>query len=117
MECVRRFCVPLESTLRNASKIDPKRGIDRAPSRGMDEHDDLPERPPSFEDGHDIRDHAHELVQEGNQLVAIVTAIIRNKRRNVAAKKAKAREEKAAPLSRKAAKPPKRGHEFKIPNS
>jgi four helix bundle protein len=138
----------------------------------MDEHNDLPERPPSFEDGQDIRDrafeyacrvvdfcqrlseaggvgrlmvpqllnrsfsfatmleeargaesdadfiskccislkecreswtrmrvcktcqigpgpHAHEVVQEGDQLVAIVTAIIRNKRRNVAVKKAR----------------------------
>jgi four helix bundle protein len=60
---------------------------------------------------------ARELVQEGNELVAIVTTIIKNKRKNVAAKKAKAREEKAARLSRKAAKPPKRGYEFQIPNS
>ena len=58
-----------------------------------------------------------ELVQEGNELIAIVTAIIRNKRRNVAAKKAKAAEERAERLARKAAKPPKRGHEFQIPNS
>jgi len=58
-----------------------------------------------------------ELVQEGNELIAIVTAIIRNKRRNVAAKKAKAAEENAVQRSRKAAKPPKRGYEFQIPNS
>jgi hypothetical protein len=133
----------------------------------MDEHDDLPERPPSFEDGQDIRlsfatmleeargaesdadfiskccislkecreswtrmrvckkckigpgPHAHELVQEGNQLVAIVTAIIRNKRRNVAAKKAKAREEKAARLSRRAAnrRSASSNSKFQIPNS
>jgi four helix bundle protein len=59
---------------------------------------------------------ARELVQEGDELIAIVTTIVKNKRRNVAAKKAKAREEKAE-LSRKAAKPPKRGYEFQIPNS
>ena len=130
-----------------------------------DEHA-LPERPPTYEDGQDIRDRsfaamleearsaesdadfisrcciglkecreswtrmrvcerrttgprktAHELVQEGNELFAIVTAIIRNKRRNVAAKKAKAAAEKAVQRSRKAAKPPKREHEFQIPNS
>ena len=63
------------------------------------------------------RSTARELVREGNELIAIVTAIIRNKRRNVAAKKAQSAKEKAEGLSRKAAKPPTRGHEFQIPNS
>ena len=44
-----------------------------------------------------------ELIQEGNELVAIVTAIVRNKKRNVAAKKRKAMEEKTA--ARKGANP------------
>ena len=51
-------------------------------------------------------DDAVTLVREGNELVSILTAIIRNKRRNVAAK-AKAGEAKRAA----------RRHEFQIPNS
>lgn len=56
---------------------------------------------------------ARALVQEGNELIAIVTTIIKNKRKNVAAKLAA---EKAGRLARKA-KPPARGHEFQVPNS
>jgi four helix bundle protein len=59
---------------------------------------------------------AGELVQEGNELIAIVTTIIKNKRRNVAAKLAAKRAER---IARRApnAKPSKREHEFQIPNS
>ena len=65
------------------------------------------------------------LVGEGNELIAIVTTIIKNKRRSVAAKKAEAAKKggsraravtKAEPLAR-AAKPQARGHEFQIPDS
>jgi len=52
------------------------------------------------------------LVQEGNELIAIVTTIIKNKRKNVAAKKAKRLVRRA-----KSARPPKREYEFQIPNS
>ena len=41
------------------------------------------------------------LVREGNELIAILTSILRNKRRNVAAKRQKLKEERAA---RRAAK-------------
>ena len=58
---------------------------------------------------------AHELVQEGNELIAIVTTIIKNKRRNVAAKNRTAKEEKAARRAKRPA--PKAVHEFQIPNS
>ena len=74
---------------------------------------DSSQRPTSYEDGQDIRDRSFEfacnvvgfcerldegkrvegvpriarvLVQEGNEVIAIVTAIIRNKRRNMAKK-------------------------------
>ena len=70
---------------------------------------------------------AGDLVREGNELVSIVTAIIRNKRRSVAAKKRKSAEEKDAKKASKqsrnqdirarAAKPQARGYEFQIPNS
>lgn len=56
---------------------------------------------------------ARALVQEGNELIAIVTTIIKNKRKNVAAKLTAG---KAGRLARKAT-PPARGHEFQIPNS
>jgi four helix bundle protein len=56
------------------------------------------------------------LVREGGELVAIVTTIIRNKRRNVAAKKRKLLAEKTARRQAKR-KPAKRSHEFQIPNS
>jgi DNA replication initiation complex subunit (GINS family) len=66
----------------------------------------------------------HELVQEGNELISIVTAIVTNKRKSVAARRAAEKEAKAAAkqtrnLGRRAqaAKPQARGHEFKIPNS
>jgi hypothetical protein len=108
-----------------------------------------PERPPTFEDGQDIRDRAFEyacrvvrfcqllsdaggvgrlmvpqllscslsfatmLVQEGNELIAIVTTIIKNKRKSVAAKRAAAKRDRRA----RAAKPQARGYEFQIPNS
>ncbi len=49
------------------------------------------------------------LVGEGNELIAIVTTIIKNKRKSVAAKKAEPRA--------RAAKPQARSHEFQIPNS
>jgi four helix bundle protein len=52
---------------------------------------------------------ASPLVQEGNELIAIVTTIIKNKRKSVAAKRAEPRA--------RAAKPQARGHEFQIPNS
>jgi four helix bundle protein len=59
---------------------------------------------------------ARELVQEANELIAIVTTIIKNKRQNVAGKLAA---KKADRLARRAkiARPPRRGHEFQIPNS
>ena len=58
---------------------------------------------------------ARELVQEGNELIAIVTTIIKNKRKNVAAKLAA---KKAERLARRAKpKSPARSHEFQIPNS
>jgi four helix bundle protein len=49
------------------------------------------------------------LVGEGNELIAIVTTIIKNKRNNVAAKRAEPRA--------RAAKRQARGHEFQIPDS
>jgi four helix bundle protein len=67
---------------------------------------------------------ARALVQEGNELIAIVTAIIKNKRKHVAAKGAAEKATKAAarqpayPDRRaRAAKPQARGHEFQIPTS
>jgi len=51
---------------------------------------------------------ARTLVQEANELIAIVTTIIRNKRRNVAAKAADAKRHR---------KQGGRSHEFQIPNS
>ena len=59
---------------------------------------------------------ARELVLEGNELIAIVTTIVKNKRRNVAAKNRKAQEEKAA---RGAAKNrlSESVYEFQIPDS
>ena len=67
---------------------------------------------------------ASALVQEGNELIAIVTTIIKNKRRNVAVKRAAEKAAKAAarqpanPDRRaRAAKPQARGYEFQIPNS
>src|SRR6184192_4058267 len=56
---------------------------------------------------------ARELVQEGNELIAIVTAIIRNKRRNMA-KKLAAQEAERLGGQRK---PPSRSYEFDVPNS
>src|SRR4051794_23016600 len=60
------------------------------------------------------REASQRLIEEGNELIAIVSAIVRNKKRNVAAKNRRIREEKergrAAP--RQAA-----SHEFRIPNS
>ena len=53
------------------------------------------------------------LVDEGNELIAIVTTIIKNKRRSVAAKRAAKKAESGA----RAAKPQARGHEFQIPDS
>src|SRR5262245_45602034 len=53
------------------------------------------------------RPEATRLVQEGNELIAIVTAIIRNKRRNVAAKRAERK--------RRQGSPPRPA--FQIPNS
>jgi four helix bundle protein len=56
---------------------------------------------------------ARALIQEGNELIAIVTTIIKNKRRNVAAKLAARKAERAAaprqPLSKNS--------KFHIPNS
>ena len=62
---------------------------------------------------------ARELVQEGNELIAVVTTIIKNKRRNVAAKRAaKTAATPAIPKGRaRAAKPQAREYEFQIPNS
>jgi len=60
--------------------------------------------------------HAQELVQESNELIAIVTTIIKNKRKNVAAKLAAKKAERLARRA-KTAKPPKREYEFQIPNS
>jgi four helix bundle protein len=70
---------------------------------------------------------ARALVQEGNELIAIVTTIIKNKRRNVATKRAaeKAAKSMKAATSQtvnsdrraRAAKPPARAYEFQIPNS
>jgi four helix bundle protein len=59
-----------------------------------------------------------DLVREGNELISIVTAIIRNKRRNVAAKRAS---EKAAQATAKEARRRARSADthskFQIPNS
>jgi len=52
------------------------------------------------------------LVGEGNELIAIVTTIIKNKRKSVAAKRAAKKEHRA-----RAAKPQAQGHEFQIPDS
>jgi four helix bundle protein len=59
---------------------------------------------------------ARELVREGNELIAIVTTIVKNKRRNVATKKRKALEGKAAGGGAED-RPSKRAHEFQIPDS
>ncbi len=56
---------------------------------------------------------AHALVQESNELIAIVTTIIRNKRRNVAAKLAA----KKAERNGRKRKTPSRSYEFHVPNS
>jgi four helix bundle protein len=65
-----------------------------------------------------------ELVQEGNELISIVTAIVNNKRKSVAARGSAEEAAKAAsnPTGNRgrrapAAKPQARGHEFQIPNS
>ena len=52
---------------------------------------------------------ARDLVQEGNELVSIMTAIVRNTRRNAAKKK----EEQSNTRRRSS----RRSHEFRIPNS
>jgi len=58
------------------------------------------------------------LIQEGNELIAIVSAIVRNKKGNVAAKKRALREEKQRSRDdRRRRSPPARSHEFRIPNS
>ena len=68
------------------------------------------------------------LVREGNELIAIVTTIINNKRKSVAAKRAaKNAETEAAkepraraagePRARAAGEPRAQAHEFQIPNS
>ena len=63
------------------------------------------------------------LVREGHELIAIVTTIIKNKRRNVAAKHAAQKAAKAAATSAipdrraRSAKPQAREYEFQIPNS
>jgi hypothetical protein len=56
------------------------------------------------------------LLQEGNELIAIVSAIIRNKKRNVAEKTRRTREEKERA---KAARPQRdaTNSEFRLPNS
>jgi four helix bundle protein len=53
---------------------------------------------------------AREFVQEANELIAIVTAIVRNTRRNAAKKK-------AAERAKRRRRPARRGHEFQIPDS
>src|SRR5258706_15592264 len=58
-------------------------------------------------------EEAHALVQESNELIAIVTTIIRNKRRNVAAKLAA----KKAERNGRKRKTPSRAYEFHVPNS
>jgi len=65
-----------------------------------------------------------ELVQEGHELISIVTAIVNNKRKSVAARRAAKKEASAAAKQTRnrgrrapAAKPQARGHEFQIPNS
>ena len=60
---------------------------------------------------------SHELVQEGHELIAIVTTIIKNKRRNAAASRAAEKMAKTATLRARAAKSRARVHEFQIPNS
>jgi four helix bundle protein len=59
---------------------------------------------------------ASELVQESDELIAIVTTIVKNKRRNVAAKSHKAQEKKAARGGGKN-RPSKPANEFQIPDS
>jgi four helix bundle protein len=56
---------------------------------------------------------ARELVQESNELIAIVTTIIRNKRRNVAAKLAAKEAERLAKKRNTAS----RSYEFHVPDS
>jgi four helix bundle protein len=53
------------------------------------------------------------LVGESNELIAIVTTIIKNKRKSVAAKRSAKKTEPRA----RAAKRQARGHEFQIPDS
>ena len=55
---------------------------------------------------------ARGLVQEGNELISIVTAIIRNKRRSMAKKLAAKKAERPG-----ARKRPSRAYEFHVPNS
>src|SRR3954462_2369194 len=58
------------------------------------------------------------LIQEGNELIAIVSAIVRNKKGNVAAKKRALREEKQRSRDdRRRETPQGKSHEFRIPNS
>jgi four helix bundle protein len=54
------------------------------------------------------------LIDEGNELIAIVSAIIRNKKRNVAAKRRRLSEEKGRA---RVAQRQDREHEFRIPKS
>ena len=71
------------------------------------------------------RKDAADLVQEGNELISILTAIIKNKRRNVAAKRAKEKAAKAAAreaerltrASRRRGDAPVTNSKFQIPNS
>jgi four helix bundle protein len=57
------------------------------------------------------------LVGEGNELIAIVTTIIKNKRKSVAAKQAANKAAAKAEPRARAAKRQARGDEFQIPNS
>ena len=60
------------------------------------------------------------LVREGNELIAIVTTIIKNKRKSVAASRAAKKEEArmgAAGTRARAATRQARSHEFQIPDS
>jgi hypothetical protein len=59
---------------------------------------------------------ARELVLEGNEIVAIVTTIVKNKRASVAAKKRHAQEQKAARGGAKH-RPSTPAYEFQIPDS
>jgi hypothetical protein len=69
-----------------------------------------PERPPTYEDGQDIRDRAFEYA-------CCVVAFCEGLMASAGVGRLMVPQLLDCSLSRKAAKPSKRGHEFQIPNS